>query len=175
MKKWAFLVCMALLTASCSNLLSSKPSGTLSEKQMTDLLVDINLTEATLKTANDSSIRLGDTTALRNRFAQVFKKHDIDPDDFNASLGYYLEHIDELDKIYVEVINRLTALEATLTPVVNQANSRFGQDQPGNANPWFRSLNKSTEPVEIQYFDAVKYPPSTNKRNPLPRLLKVKK
>lgn len=174
MKKWTFLVCMALLTASCSNLLSSKPSGTLSEKQMADLLVDIHLTEATLKIANDSSFRINDTTALRNRFALVFIKHDIDPDDFNASLGYYLEHIDELDKIYVEVINRLTTLEVTLTPIVYPANGRLNQDQPGNSNIWFRSLNKNIEPVEIQYFDTAKYPLRTNKKGPLPRLLEGK-
>ena len=82
---------------------------------MVDVLVDINLTEASLKIGSDTTgIRITDTTNMRIRFAEVFRKHDVDPDDFNSSLSYYLEHIDDLDKIYAEVITRLTTLEATL-------------------------------------------------------------
>ena len=80
-----------MLTASCNSILSSKPSGTLSEEQMADLLVDIHLTEATLRIANDSIARLNDTTDLRIRFAQVFRKNDVEPDDFNISLNYYIK------------------------------------------------------------------------------------
>jgi hypothetical protein len=179
MKRWAFILSIAMLAVSCSSLLSSKPSGTLSEKQMTDVLVDIHLTEATLRIANDSLARLSDTTELRNRFAQVFKKNDVTPDDFNSSLNYYLEHIEELDKIYVEVINRLTELEASLlpktSPTVSNANRLLpGQTTTINNNPWFRLFNKTIEPAEIQYFDEVKYPVSSNRKflNPKPSPMK---
>jgi len=164
MKKWTYILCIAILATSCDSLISSKPSGTLSEEQMADVLVDIHLTEATLRIANDSITRLNDTNELRNRFATVFKKNDVTPDEFNSSLNYYLEHIEKLDKIYVEVINRLTALEATLQPKTNSFNKlRQSQSGSANTNPWFRSLNKTDEPEEIQYFDSVKYPVSNEK------------
>jgi hypothetical protein len=158
MTKWAFIFCIALLWASCSSILSSKPSGTLSEKQMTDILVDIHLTESTLKIINDSSARLNDTTYLRTRFAQVFSKNDVDPDDFTVSLDYYMKHIDDLDKIYTEVINRLTELEATLQPKPVENVSSTVRIRPGQNNIWFRSMNKIEEPVDFHYFGPMQYP-----------------
>jgi hypothetical protein len=157
MGKWAFILFIALLGASCGSILNSKPSGTLSEKQMIDILVDIHLTEATMKIANDSLARLNDTTQMRQRFAEVFIKNDIDPDDFNASLDYYLKHIEDLDKIYVEVINRLTELDATLQPKPVQSTNSFNSRKNIN-NLWFKLMNKTDEPEKIQYFSPMKYP-----------------
>ena len=157
MKKWVFILCIAMLTASCNGLLRSKPMGTLSEEQMTAVLVDIHLTEATLKIASDSISRLNDTTDLRNRFATVFRKHDINPDDFNSSLNYYIQHIELLEKIYVEVINRLTVMEATF--LQKTANTASNKLLPGALNNiWYRSINKIEEPIEFHYFDSTKYP-----------------
>lgn len=164
MKKWAFILCIAILAASCNSLLRSKPSGTLSEEEMIDILVDIHLTEATLRMANDSVARLNDTTELRNRFAQVFRKHDVDPDDFNTSLNYYIQHIEQLDKIYVEVINRLTEMEAGLLQKTTKPpggiykRPRTGQNPAQLNNPWYKSMNKIDEPAEIHYFDSTRYP-----------------
>ena len=166
LKNWAFIVFVALLSASCSRILRSKPLGTLSEEQMIEVLVDIHLTEATLKIANDSLARINDTTGIRNRFAQVFRKHEVEPDNFNASLNYYLEHIEEIDKIYTEVINRLTALDATLTPKTNPESdrNRFNPGMYFINNPWFKSMNKISEPEEFRYFDEVKYPVASGKK-----------
>ena len=160
MRKWAFVLCITLLSASCNSILNSRPSGTLSENQMIDVLVDIHLTEATLNIANDPISRLTDTTQLRIRYAQIFVKNDIDPDDFNASLTYYLGHIEELDNIYKEVINRLTALEATLQPKVEPGIRRMNPDQKRMLmrNIWYKSMNKDNEPEAIQYFSIIKYP-----------------
>ena len=146
--------------------MSSKPKGTLSEKQMTDILVDIHLTEATLRIATDSSFRPEDTTQLRIRFAQVFEKHNVDPDDFNVSLTYYLEHIEELDKIYVQVINRLTELDATLQPKSKQNTNNLSPDKRRvlRRNIWYRSMNKNQMDERIEYFTPLQYPvPDTEK------------
>jgi len=157
MSKWAFIFFIAVLSASCNSLLSSKPSDTLTEQQMTDVLVDIHLTEAALKIADETATRLNDTTQLRMRFAQVFIKHDINPDDFNTSLTYYLEHIEEIDKIYVEVINRLTELEATLQPKPEKVISRSSSLTTAKTI-WLKSMSKSDEPEKIQYFSSTAYP-----------------
>ena len=164
MKKWTFILCIVMLTASCNSILRSRPLGTLSENEMVSVLVDIHLTEATLRLANDSITRLNDTNDIRIRFAQVFKKHDIQPDDFNQSLTFYLEHIEELDKIYIEVINQLTVLDATLVEKTGKTGgnlmkkSKYGFRSKNFGNPWFRTLDKSTDTLEMLYFDTVKYP-----------------
>jgi hypothetical protein len=161
MNKWVFLFLLSILLASCNSIWSAKPVGTLSESEMSDLLVDIHLTEATLRIANDSISRLNDTIGIRNRFAQVFIKHDVDPDDFNKSLNYYIEHIEDLDKIYVEVIARLTSLEASLQPSTSpSASTQLGpvlqelEDYKmfQTNNPWFIPLHKHGNAVEIKYF-----------------------
>jgi hypothetical protein len=164
LKKWAFICFMIVLTALCDSIISSKPSGTLNESEMTDILVDIHLTEATLRISNDSLARLNDTTNLRIRFAQVFRNHGIKPDDFNKSLNYYLEHIELLDKIYTDVISRLSVMEANLiqktaTPSFNKVKSLMLK--PGFSqlrNPWFRTIYKPEKPAEIQYFSPSVYP-----------------
>jgi hypothetical protein len=125
---------------------------------MVDVLVDIHLTESTLRILTDTSARLDDTTYLRTRFAQVFSKHNVDPDDFTASLDYYMKHIEDLDKIYTEVINKLTELEATLQPKPVENITSKGRIRPGQNNMWFRSIYKITEPVEIHYFGPMQYP-----------------
>ena len=160
MRNWTFILFIALLSASCNSIISSKPRGTLSEKQMTNILIDIHLTEAALRIADDSSSRSDDTTQIRIRFAQVFKKHKVDPDDFNVSLTYYLKHIDELDKIYVQVINSLTELDATLQPKSKQNTVNLSPEQRRilRKNIWYTSMNKSQFPEKIEYFSPLKYP-----------------
>ena len=159
MIKWTFFLCLAVLLVSCNSLLRSKPSGLLSESQMTDLLVDMHLTEATVRAANDSISRLNDTTDLRIRFAEVFRENDVTPDDFNKSLRYYMEQIDELDKIYSEVISRLTLLETNLQQLANKKPYAFGEtekspvDTASLKNPWYRSLVKPFHTRQPDYFD----------------------
>jgi len=163
--KWTLIVSIALLAVSCDSIISSRPAGTLNEDEMVNILIDIHLTEATLRISNDSLSRNKDTTDQRTRFAHVFRKHDINPDDFNKSMDYYLEHIELLDKIYVEVISRLTELEATLqpkilTPAINKM-LNHGEIIPTTAqlnNPWFRTLYKPSKPIQVKYFSPDKYP-----------------
>lgn len=136
---------------------------------MVDILVDIHIQEASLTIANDSIARLNDTSQLRIRFATVFIKNGISPDDFNSSLTYYLEHIEELDKIYKEVIKRLTELEATMQPKTVASLNRFNPDQERilMRNVWYKSMNKTNELEVIQYFNPSVYPLS-NDRKPSP-------
>ena len=159
MIKWAFFLCLSVLMVSCNSLLKSKPSGLLNESKMTDILVDMHLTEASLRAANDSISRLNDTADLRIRFAEVFRKNNVTPDDFNQSLRYYLEQIDELDKIYSEVISRLSLLDATLQQRANRKPYAFAKtdnsavDTAAMKNPWYRIMNRTFQPGQSQYFD----------------------
>lgn len=108
---WCSFLILALSMVSCS-VFNPKPGGTLSKEEMTDVLTDLQLTEGSLRLAGDSSSLLTDTAYLQSRFAEMFHKHNITPDQFSKSLDYYIRHIDELDQIYTEVLNRLNMMEA---------------------------------------------------------------
>lgn len=163
MKNWTLFFCMIMLISSCNSLIKSKPSSIISEEKMTDILVDLHLTEAIVRIGNDSVGHTEDSTQLRIRFAEVFKKYDTKPDQFTFSLNYYLEHIDELDKIYADVIVRLTEMDAKLTPKVSDTSnvainrSKSELDSISNNNPWFRALKKNSKTTEFQYFDTSNY------------------
>ena len=81
---------------------------------MTDMLIDINLAESALRAGNIQHTLPADSSYQKAQFAAVFKKNGVKPDDFNRSLTYYIEHIDELNDIYTEVINRLTLMDAEM-------------------------------------------------------------
>ena len=158
MFKWALVICIAMIAISCNSILQSKPSGTLSEGEMTDVLVDIHLAEATVRMGSDSLTRLNDTTNLRIRFADVFRKHDVSPGDFNKSLDYYLKHIDVLDNIYGDVIKRLTEMEAGLKVSAGAAGINVKSTDSINSkqdsnNPWFKTLSPMKTTPDTRYFE----------------------
>lgn len=125
MKSLFSLIVLIVLLASCSSITGDRPAGTLSESAMGDILTDMHLVESKMRVTTDSLslIQLRDTTYLRVRFAEVFRKHETSPDKFNKSLDYYLKHIEILDEIYDEVIANLTELEAKATKKENSAST----------------------------------------------------
>jgi len=142
-----------MLTASCNGLLTSKPSGTLSESKMVDVLVDMHITEATVKFGIDTIEHTIDTTDARNRFAEVFRNHNIKPEEFNTSLNYYLEHVEEMDKIYSDVINKLTEIDAKLTPLNKQSVTSIKGSSTTFISPWFPASQAVDLKEKNQYFD----------------------
>jgi hypothetical protein len=112
---------------------------------MVDLLVDIQLTEASIRLVIDSASNVNDTTELRSQFAAVFNRNNVTPDEFNESLDYYMEHVDQLDEIYNEVIAKLTEKDARLQSTIKPVRP-FDKDQTENRvpaivlkSPWYRA------------------------------------
>jgi hypothetical protein len=114
MKKWLLLPALALLI-SCnqgSAWFGTRPSGVLSKSKMADLLVDINLAESALRVGTPAHIQASDSIYQKSQFIKVFADHDVSPGDFDKSLTYYSEHVDDLNEIYLEVIDRLSTMQA---------------------------------------------------------------
>lgn len=109
MKKiWFFLALMVIVALGCR----SKKSGSeeesgsvMSKKEMIAFLTDLQLAEARIRSISDP--QSSDTLQRKLFFFDLYKKHNITPSDFNASLKYYLTNVDELDDIYDEIIARL--------------------------------------------------------------------
>lgn len=118
-KNWFFrlLLPLVILLQACDedgSLLSSRPSGVLSKKQMISIMVDIHLQEANLRSGKQSFINQDARNYTRKEYLKVFANHDVAPDDFRRSLDYYLLRVNDLDDIYTGVINRLTEMQSEM-------------------------------------------------------------
>jgi len=116
-KFWLFWILLPalLLTQSCDKgrgILSSRPKGVLSKKEMTGVMIDIHLQEAILRSGKKPVIKTDMRKYARSEYLKVFANHGITPAEFNKSLDYYLMHVEDLDEIYTDVISRLEEMEA---------------------------------------------------------------
>jgi len=111
---WLLIPALLLIQA-CDNggLFSPRPKGVLSKKQMTGILIDIHLQEAIMRTGNNRPANPADLKKYtRAEYLKLFANHDVTPEQFDQSLDYYLLHVDDLDEIYTNVINRIEEMEA---------------------------------------------------------------
>lgn len=108
------ILAVLMLVSSCNRgggVLSSRPSGVLSEDEMVDILVDINLAESALRVGNGQHNMPADSVYQKSQFLAVYEKNGTTPDAFRKSLEYYTQHIELLDKIYSDAIDRLQEME----------------------------------------------------------------
>jgi hypothetical protein len=88
---------------------NSAPSGILSEDEMVNILIDIQLTEgkvSALPIPYDSSQVL---YSLLEK--EIFSKHEVEDSVFTKSMLFYLEDASKMDRIYGRVIDSLTVLQ----------------------------------------------------------------
>jgi len=104
---------IVLLFAAC-NLLPEKeieiPEGIIPEDKMVVILADMQISEAYLSEIRKTSERLKDSTLLY--YKKVYKKNMISKDQFEKSLLYYKEDLENLEQIYTQVVVRLNELKA---------------------------------------------------------------
>ncbi len=149
-------LCLLLMLTACNKnkLLHPKPSGILTSDQLIPLLVDLHLTDASLK-LNESSSQTGEIRLYYSKaFAPVFKKHETTPAVFENSMKWYSRNIDELALIYTEVITRLSTLEAETRIKVNPGSPGGDENNPfypfhTNKEPAY--LPDITKAVQVPY------------------------
>ena len=125
-------LCLLLMLTACNKnkLLHPKPSGILTSDQLIPLLVDLHLTDASLK-LNESSPQSGEIKLFyAEAFAPVFKKYETTPAVFENSMKWYSRNIDVLALIYTEVITRLSTLEAETRIKVNPGSPGGEENNP---------------------------------------------
>lgn len=118
------LLSVLLFTMSCKNQEDNELSNekVLSEEQMVVVLADIHLTESYIDDLRRNGHQTKDSSMIY--FEKVFKKHEITPVEFEESLLFYKKDLDNLNKIYTQVITRLNELKAKNEEMINQ----FKQD-----------------------------------------------
>lgn len=114
MKRILTVLLLSIFTISCDS--SRVPSGILSEDEMVNMLIDIQLTEgivSSLPIAYDSSNLL---YSLLEK--DIFIKHGVEDSVFTHSMIFYLEDAQTMDRIYARVIDSLVVRESN--PIKNE-------------------------------------------------------
>jgi hypothetical protein len=83
-------------------------SAAISRQVMSIILLDVHIEEARYQSAGN---REAQNLVMSRRYSEIFKKHEVSFEEFDQSMKYYMQHPDEMDLIYEEIVNRLTALE----------------------------------------------------------------
>lgn len=82
-----------------------RPDGVLSEKEMTDLLADLYLTDGFIEAAGDARQVWDSLDVYGPRLAA----HGVSVEEFDASIDYYLRHPKEFADVFEKVQDKLEA------------------------------------------------------------------
>ncbi|MCU0437084.1 MAG: DUF4296 domain-containing protein [Raineya sp.] len=111
MKKYLFVIITLLVIISCQKEIET-PKNLLQSKKMVAILIDIHLLESQtphLTRTPDSSYIL-----YKAFEKKIFQKHQTDSLTYQQSYRYYLNNLQEFEKIYAQVIDSLVYRESTL-------------------------------------------------------------
>ena len=109
MKKIAIILVMFSVFAACDNSVIKKPDHLISEKQMINMLYDIHLAEATYNhMRSDSIVR---KSSSENFYYSVLAKYEVSDSVFEKSFVYYASVPKNFEKMYREVMNKLSETE----------------------------------------------------------------
>jgi uncharacterized protein YcfL len=90
---------------------SGTPRGVLSEKQMVEVITDLNLAEGTMMI---SGVSWTDKQKKEAYYNYVLEKHSITPAQLDTSFAWYARTPAKLEKIYEKVTTNLNQKEADL-------------------------------------------------------------
>ena len=101
------------------------------------MLVDINLAESALRAGDIQRTLPADSLYQKAQYVEVFKKNGVTPGEFNKSLTYYIERIEDLNDIYSDVISKLSAMEAEMQKHDRKAreSQKYIQEKKDKKNP----------------------------------------
>lgn len=107
--KGYILAFIAFAFIACDKEAIEKPHHLIKEKQMINMLVDIHLAEATyIKMQGDSIVR---KSSSANFYYSVLAKYDVSDSVFEKSFIYYASNPKNFEKMYREVMNKLSESE----------------------------------------------------------------
>ena len=91
----------------------SVPDNLIEEDKFVPLLVDVHLADGYLS----SKSQISDSLSYRGNglYATIFKKHHVDSVQFKKSFQYYSIHLEQMNKIYQEVVDRLKVKSDSIT------------------------------------------------------------
>lgn len=94
---------------SCDNKVIEKPNQLIKEKQMIDMLYDLHIAEATYNRMRYDSIIRNSSSA--NFYFSILEKYETPDSVFEKSFIYYSSTPKNFEKMYREVMNKLSESE----------------------------------------------------------------
>ncbi len=110
MKKSAVILVLFLsILVSCNREVIKKPDHLVKEKEMINMLVDIHLAEATFnRMRNDTIVKKSSSVDF---YYSVLAKYNVADSVFERSFIYYASNPKNFEKMYREVMNKLSEIE----------------------------------------------------------------
>ncbi len=113
MKRIVIILVFVVAFVSCEKPVIEKPRHLIKEKQMINMLVDIHLAEATFNHMRyDSIVR---NSSSENFYYSVLAKYEVPDSIFEKSFIYYASNPKNFEKMYREVMNKLSETEQGLS------------------------------------------------------------
>ncbi len=103
------LILLVFVFISCQRSVIEKPKPLIKEKQMVEMLFDLHMAESTYKRMRyDSTLR---NSSSANFYYSVLEKHEVPDSVFEKSFIYYASKPKDFEKMYREVMNKLSETE----------------------------------------------------------------
>ena len=101
---------LSTLLFSCTEGKKVTPMDILPVEEMVPILLDIHIAEADIYLKKYKKDTAGKVAS--SHYLEIYKSHNINPDDFQQSFNYYMDNKELMDEIYVKVIDELSKIEA---------------------------------------------------------------
>jgi len=106
----AYTLLTIILIVSCSSPEEEGiPENVLSPEKFTSVMIDVQITEG-MRAQGVDLITPGE--GVEGAYEEIFSKHQINKESFDVSYDYYLDHPDKMEKIYEQVLDSLSKLDA---------------------------------------------------------------
>lgn len=120
--KWIY-ISLILLAFACTD--RSRPEDLIERDAMIELMVDVQIAEALY--SGTYQTKEGNVLNYADVFNPVYEKHGVSRQQFEKSLEWYTQDLDEITEMYDEVIERLNRMEGEL--IVDDGQEPIGPDE----------------------------------------------
>jgi len=108
--RFQFFLLITFLMLSCSSQEEEiRPENVLEPEDFAVVMIDVQITEGMRAQGVDI---ITPAQGVDGPYDKIFKKHSISQDVFERSYDYYLERPDRMEKIYEQVLDSLSKLDA---------------------------------------------------------------
>ena len=114
MKNFLFILSAILLLSACytthEDKISDPPEDLIGIEQIVMILADMEITEAALRQKQNYGHEID--KVKEEYYYTIFTKYEVSREQFDQSLAWYKEDLKTIDKIYEDVITRLSVIES---------------------------------------------------------------
>ncbi len=123
MKKFLVLGFCCFFWVKCIEKETPPPANILDQNTFTSVMIDVQLAEG--KDTQKSYVTRDKKEKVADLYPAIFEKHRVDPEAFLATYEYYISHPGKMGKIYEQVLDSLSKLDA----VIKKETSKRQRDQ----------------------------------------------